>query len=67
MQVGSDYAAYLEDFLPTIDNVPGELQHVLNELLAKDTELHAKMDQTRKLDKELGKLMRAGNYVLQRP
>lgn len=55
-----DYTGFLEDFLPTIDNIPGEVQHVMNELLAKDTELHSLLDTIRKLDQNLGKLMKSG-------
>lgn len=52
-----DYALFLEDFLPTIDNVPGEVQHVLSELQAKDTLLHSHLDSIREKDQKLGLLL----------
>jgi inhibitor of growth protein 3 len=55
-----DYTEFLEDFLPSIDNIPSEIQHVMNELLAKDTELHSLLDNISKLDRSLSKLMRSG-------
>lgn len=37
-----DHALLLEDFVPTIENLPSEIQFLLNELSAKDTEFHCK-------------------------
>ncbi|KAI8924941.1 hypothetical protein BC831DRAFT_427311 [Entophlyctis helioformis] len=58
-----DYAYVLEEFIPTIENVPSEIQFMLNELSANDTEFHALRETIHANDMALRKLIKTGPTV----
>ncbi|KAH6578009.1 hypothetical protein BASA62_000533 [Batrachochytrium salamandrivorans] len=55
-----DCSQILEDFVPTIENVPSEIQFILGELSAKDAEFHSLKDQIHNDESALRKLIKTG-------
>ncbi|EGF80585.1 hypothetical protein BATDEDRAFT_24326 [Batrachochytrium dendrobatidis JAM81] len=55
-----DCSQILEDYVPTIENVPSEIQFILSELSAKDAEFHALKDQIHHDESALRKLIKTG-------
>ena len=54
-----DYQSYIEDFLATIDNLPGEIAHLIERITDTDRQLHHETKEAHSLDISIRKSLKS--------